>query len=115
MPHTVLDWRPFEYYTYESAIPQLGTRMRFTIRLIPAEAGTRVQMICAKSTGPLLKRKMTDQFVGSKKNQQDILRGVESLRQVILKELAEGTVVLPEAVSVAPEAVAAAVQASLAG
>jgi hypothetical protein len=58
---------------------------------------------------------MTDQFVGSKKNQQDILRGVESLRQVILKELAEGTVVLPEAVSVAPEAVAAAVQASLAG
>ena len=69
----------------------------------PAEAGTRVQMICAKSTGPLLKRKMTDRFVGSKKNQQDILRGVESLRQVILKELAEGTVVLPEAVSVAPE------------
>jgi len=114
-PQAVIDWRPFEYYTYESTMPQVGTQMRFTIRLVPTEAGTRVQLICSRATGPLLKRKLTDQFVSSKKNQQDILRGVESLRQVILKELAEGVVVLPEAVSVAPEQIAAAAQASLAG
>jgi len=114
-PQAVIDWRPFEYYTYESTMPQVGTQMRFTIRLVPTEAGTRVQLICSRATGPLLKRKLTDQFVSSKKNQQDILRGVESLRQVILKELAEGVVVLPEPVSVAPEQIAAAAQASLAG
>jgi len=114
-PQAVIDWRPFEYYTYESTMPQVGTQMRFTIRLVPTEAGTRVQLICSRATGPLLKRKLTDQFVSSKKNQREILRGVESLRQVILKELAEGVVVLPEAVSVAPEQIAAAAQASLAG
>jgi len=115
LPQAVIDWRPFEYYTYESTMPQVGTRMRFTVRLVPTEAGTQLQLVCGRSTGPLLKRKLTDQFVSSKKNQQEILRGVESLRQVILKELAEGVVVLPEAVSVAPEMVAAAVQTSLAG
>jgi hypothetical protein len=86
-----------------------------TMRLVPTEAGTRVQLICGRATGSLIKRKMTDQFLGSKKNQQDVLRGLEALRQVILKELAEGVVVLPQAVSVPPEAVAAAAQASLVG
>ena len=74
-----------------------------------------MQLLCGRSTGPLLKRKLTDQFASSKKNQKEIMRGVETLRQVILKELAEGVVVLPEAVRVAPEQIAAAAQASLAG
>ena len=115
IPQTVMDWRPFEYYTYESNIPQVGTHMMFTVRLIPSEAGTRVQMLCAKSTGPLLKRKVTDQVVRSQKNQKEIRRGMETLRQIILKELEEGVAVRQEPVSVAPEQISAAAQASLAG
>ena len=41
--HTVLDWRPFDYYTIE--ISGAGGRQKMalnTVRLEPTEAGTRV-------------------------------------------------------------------------
>jgi hypothetical protein len=49
--HAIVDWQPFEYYTYESdgAIP--GARNHVTVYLHPLEKGTRVIGVCGKSFG----------------------------------------------------------------
>lgn len=114
IPHAILDWRPFEYYTWNTDIPGMSTQALTTVRLIPSEVGTRMLFIVGYSTGPADERKLTDQYVGSEYRQGAEMT-VEALRQTILRELAEGVVVLAEPARVAPEAVAAAAQASLSG
>jgi hypothetical protein len=58
---------------------------------------------------------MVDQQIGSPEFQRHSLEAAEKLRALIVQQLEQGVVVLPEVVSVAPEAVAAAAQASLSG
>ena len=49
--HAIVDWQPFEYYTYESdgAVP--GTRNHVTVYLHPSEEGTKITGVCGKSFG----------------------------------------------------------------
>ena len=49
--HTIVDWQPFEYYTYESDGVVPGTCNHITVYLHPSEAGTRVVGVCGKSFG----------------------------------------------------------------
>lgn len=56
-PHTILDWHPYEYYTYEETrnIPR-GCRCLVTIRFTAVEGGTRVSVVGGRITGAVLGR-----------------------------------------------------------
>jgi hypothetical protein len=49
--HAIVDWQPFEHYTYESEGAVPGTRNYVTVYLHPLEKGTRVIGVCGKSFG----------------------------------------------------------------
>jgi uncharacterized protein YndB with AHSA1/START domain len=110
---TVLDWRPFEYFTYNSLTPVEGVTMLITERFLPIEGGTRAQVICARAAGPEPGRGMVDQHIGSPEFRQACLEAAERLRELIVRQLEQGAVVLPELVAVTPEAVSSAARASL--
>jgi len=107
----VLDWRPFEYYTYEMPAPA-GLTITITTRFIPIEGGTRVLEICAKPQGSIVARNVAK--LGSGKFKAESQRGAHALREIIMKELDSGKTVRPEASSVSPDEVSEAAQASLA-
>jgi len=115
IPQTVLDWRPFEYFTYESQMPVEDVTVMVTERFLPIEGGTRAQVICARATGPEPGRGMVDQHIGSPEFRRESLEAAERLRQLIVQQLQQGVAVSPTPAKVTPEAVAAAAQASLAG
>ncbi|HEX9676867.1 MAG TPA: hypothetical protein VGA07_12910, partial [Anaerolineales bacterium] len=115
IPQTVLDWRPFEYFTYESQMPVEDVTVMVTERFLPIEGGTRAQVTCAKATGPPGKREMVDQHVSSPQFLSESLGAMEKLRELIVLQLQQGVAVSPTPARVTPEAVAAAAQASLAG
>jgi uncharacterized protein YndB with AHSA1/START domain len=109
----VVDWRPFEYYTYETDLP-MGTKALITTRFIPVDGGaaTKVIGICGWPQGPLVKRKVVGMFRA--KMAQETQEGLDLLRQKIMEELDSGVAVRPQAVVVPEEQVAAAVSASVA-
>ncbi|MGH2620655.1 MAG: DUF2652 domain-containing protein [Anaerolineales bacterium] len=110
----VLDWRPFDYYTFETEMP-MGTTALISVRFIEVEGGqaTRVLGICGKPEGNLLGRGV---LTMSRSNvRKDIQRGLVALRETILHELESGAAVRPQAIHVPEEQVAAAVNASVAG
>jgi hypothetical protein len=106
----VLDWRPFEYYTYEMDVP-FGLTISFTTRFIPIEGGTRVLGICGRPEGSFIGRNLVRPMAS--KFRRDNQAEVEKLRKIIMKELESGETVRPETSSVASDQVAAAAQASL--
>ena len=107
----VLDWRPFEYYTIEMAVPG-GLTVLITTRFIPIEGGTRVLGLCSKPEGSIVARNIAKLARG--KAQADGQKRVDVLREVIMKELDSGATVRPEAFTVPAEEVTAAARASLA-
>ncbi len=110
IPQTVLDWRPFEYYTYETALGP-GLLGKITTRFIPIEGGTRVVGLCGGLRGSVVARKMAGLMrakVGA-----EFQEGVDTLREIIIQELESGAAVTPEATSVPADQIAAAAQASL--
>jgi len=114
IPQTVLDWRPFEYFTYEALTPVEGVTVLVTERFLPIERGTRAQVICARATGPQPGREMVDQHFGSPEFRRECLEAAERLRELIVQHLEQGMAVSPAPARVTPEAVAAAAEASLA-
>jgi len=111
--HAVLDWRPFEYYTYESDMP-MGAKSLVTTQFVPADGGqaTRVLAICGKPQGNFLARGALG--VVRSKVIQEVEAGLAALRKIILKELESGVALRPLAVPVPEDQVAASVSASVA-
>jgi len=111
--HAVLDWRPFEYYTYETEMP-MGAKSLITMRLSPAAGveATNVLGICSKPQGSLLARGALG-VVRSKIIKQ-VEEGLMALRKIILEELESGVALRPHRFVVPEEQVAAAVSASVA-
>jgi hypothetical protein len=109
---TILDWQPFEYYTFERPSFLPGTSNTFTIRFAPTENGTRVTDLAGRTKGPLVGRALNDMFlrlVGRR-----VMRaGQAALVQRIEEELAAGKAVRPARVEMSEEQVQAAVAASL--
>jgi Protein of unknown function (DUF2652) len=109
--HAIVDWRPFDYYSYEAQMGPglLGT---FTTRFVATEGGTRVISTVGRLQGSAFAR-----------NKFKLQRGkfaiarqeaVDAFRDFIIQELETGATVRPEASSVPAEQVTAAAQASLA-
>jgi uncharacterized protein YndB with AHSA1/START domain len=111
IPQPVLDWRPFEYYTIEMPMPG-GLKVKITTRFIPTETGTRVLGLCSEPEGSMIARNIAKLVRGQAATNSQ--KGVDALREIIMKELEAGTAVRPEASSVSEEQVSAAAQASLA-
>ena len=111
--HAVLDWKPFEYYTYETEMP-MGAKSLITTLLIPVAGGqtTKVLGICSKPEGNLLARGAL--AVMRPKVIQTVEAGSEALRKIILEELESGVALRPQRVVVPEEQVVAAVNASVA-
>jgi len=111
--HAVLDWKPFEYYTYETEMP-MGAKSLITTQLISVAGGqiTKVLGICSKPEGNLLARGAL--AVMRSKVIQTVEAGLAALRKIILEELESGVALRPVAVVVPEEQVAAAVNASVA-
>ncbi len=109
--HAIVDWRPFEYYTYESPMGP-GLSGTITVRFIPIEGGTRVIGIGGQPQGPFIARKMAKLF--RSKALKEIEQLGDDFREVVMRELESGTTVRPEASSVPGDQVTAAVRASLA-
>ena len=111
VPQPVLDWRPFEYYTYEMAVPG-GLMVNFTTRFIPVEGGTRVIGMCSKPQGSVIARNIMKLMVG--KAQRDSQKGVDRLKKIIMEELEAGTAVRPRAGQIDPDKITEAARTSLA-
>ena len=109
--HAIVDWRPFEYYTYETQIGP-GLSGTITTRFIATEGGTQVISILGRLQGSLIARKRFKLKQG--KFVAGIQNGVDAFRDFIIQELETGATVRPEASNVPADQVTAAAQASLA-
>ncbi len=109
--HAIVDWRPFEYYTYETLIGP-GLSGTITTRFMPTQGGTRVISILGRLQGSIIARNRFKLKQG--KFVAGIQKGVDAFRDFIIRELETGATVRPEASSVPADQVTAAAQASLA-
>ena len=109
--HAIVDWRPFDYYSYEAQIgPTLsGT---FTTRFVPTESGTRVIAMVGRLKGSAFARNKFKLQLG--KFVEARQEAIEAFRDFITQELETGATVRPEASSVPEELVTEAAKASLA-
>ena len=57
---TVVDWQPFDGYTFQTAGSFKGSSLLFTVLLTSIEGGTRISCSVGKSTGPLVSRMLED-------------------------------------------------------
>ncbi len=88
-----------------------GLSVIITTRFIPVDGGTRVLGLCSKPRGSIVARNVAKLARG--RAQSNSQKGVDALKEVIIKELESGKAVRPEASSVPPDQVAAAAQASV--
>jgi len=109
--HAIVDWRPFEYYTYETSMGPTLSGI-FTVRLIPTEGGTRVIAICGQPQGSIIARNLAKILRG--KLVKQIEQMGEEFRKVVLQELESGKAVRPELTTVTTDEVTKAAKASLA-
>ncbi len=111
----VLDWRPFDYYTYETPMP-MGLACAITIRFSPIDGGraTRVTGLVGKPHGGFLPRLLVGLPMVRNRIIADTEANWQSLRQRILEELESGAAVRAEAGQVNDGQVGAAVKSSLA-
>lgn len=115
VPQPVLDWRPFDYYTYETQMP-MGLACVITIRFDPIDEGraTRVVGLMGKPQGGLLPRLLMSAPPMMKMVISNVEAGWQALEQVVLDELESGAVVRSETAAVEEEQLGQAVKASLA-
>lgn len=94
--HTVVDWQPFEQYTYQSKGFFRWDSALITTQLTPTENGTRVITRIGKVMGPFVTRVIEDvitRFVAVR----PLNEGCQILLDVIEQDLAEGRLTQPTA------------------
>jgi uncharacterized protein YndB with AHSA1/START domain len=109
--HAIVDWRPFEYYTYEAQMTP-GVLGSFTTRFIPSDGGTRVVAIVGRLQGSVIARNKIKLQRG--KLEATRQKVVDAFRDFIVQELETGATVRPEASDIPKGQVTAAARASLA-
>jgi hypothetical protein len=109
--HAIVDWRPFDYYTFEAKIGP-GVSGAFTTRYVPTESGTRVIALAGRLQGSALARNKIK--LQRRKLAAGRKEAIDAFRDFIIQELKTGATVRPEASSVPADQVTAAAQASLA-
>ncbi len=110
--HTVLDWRPFEYYTVQIPDEAPRTTYLLTYHLTPTAHGTRFSVARSHSKGPLLLRLLND-LVGRFLATRFYSTGALALQQRMEQDLAEGKVVQTEPIEIPGSELSKAVEESL--
>lgn len=111
IPQLIVDWRPFEYYTYETPMPA-NLKGLITVRFMATAGGTKVIGLCGRLEGPAIARGVVRLMRG--KFEADTRKSHELLRQRVIQELESGVAVSPPVTSVPEEQVVAAAHASAA-
>lgn len=109
---TIVEWRPFEQFSWEGTTPFLKTKLLSTIRLEPVETGTRVTMGFGRAQGPLLNRlgwNFVLRFFGARV----ITNGMRRVEDRLAEEIRSGALILPPASSITDKEVAMAASDSL--
>jgi hypothetical protein len=112
--HAVVDWRPFDYYTYESAGALPETINLVTTYLEPTATGTKMVGVCGKTMGPETASLENDAFI--LENVPEAARnGCQALLDRIQGDIELGVIIQPAKPPIDLEAVDEAVRASLTG
>ena len=110
--HTVLDWRPFEYYTIQADGDVPRTTFLMTLYLSPTDHGTKLTIAGSRSKGPLVLRLLND-LLSILLHLRFYSNGVSALQQRIEKDIAEGKVIQTEPVEIPGSELSRAVEDSL--
>lgn len=92
MVETVLDWRPFEYFTVTQDVPQ-AVLMTITFQLLPTEMGTHLSYICSLQPQiPLpMPAKLKLAAVKSELDKLKVKEAYEKIEQLIIEENQAGS------------------------
>ena len=104
-PQLILDWRPFEQFTTDDANPW-GLTTRITCKLEPTQDGTRLINLMGKPRGRGL-RLMLFILLAKFVFARQVAKSVETLRQRILQDLADGIAFVSPPIDVDKDQVAA--------
>jgi uncharacterized protein YndB with AHSA1/START domain len=110
--HAVIDWRPFEYYTYESSGALPNTCNHVTIFLEPNDGGTRVVGVCSHTIGSEPAAKENDAIV-LENVPTFAQQGCQALLDRVQRDLELGIIFQPATPSIDGGAVEQAVHAAL--
>ncbi|MCI0553889.1 MAG: hypothetical protein L0287_23310, partial [Anaerolineae bacterium] len=89
--HTIIDWQPFTYYTFEGEAFLPKTKFLFTYYLNPTEQGTHLLAASSRAKGPLLLQLLNDlvaRFIAP----NIYASGARALKQIILDDIALGKI-----------------------
>ncbi len=112
----IVDWQPFQQYTFETPGLFPKTTMLCTISLMPIDSGTRVSMRLGRTRGTKPLAVLTDlgMRVVARFMIKDIKKDIRHLQDRIEEEMAEGKVVQLNSVDIPSDQIEAAVVDSLA-
>ena len=91
---SIVEWRPFEQFSFESTTPVPKTISPCTIRLEQVDTGTRVTIAYGRTRGPLLSRFVVN-FVAKFFVSRDIKKGMRAVMAKLDEEIRSGELVLP--------------------
>lgn len=110
--HAVVDWRPFEYYTYESAGALPDTCNLVSIYLNPIEGGTRIVGACSRTIGSKSASVENDAFI-LENVPEGAREGCRALFNRIQGDIELGVIVQPAAPSISLDSVDEAISKAL--
>lgn len=108
----IVDWRPFEYFTFEVPGPLPGTKNLVTTELTATASGTHVTASCSKTSGPETVRSKNDALI-LENLPTSTMQGFEKLHERVQADIELGVIVRPQATSLASEHVEAELASSL--
>lgn len=111
-PQTIVDWQPFEQYTYTPELPG-GLTGLVTIQLTPHEKGTNVANLWKVEKGNVILRKLL-QIFGKTLFLPMLRKYYANSRLQIEKDIEAGILVRPEAIEVNLEEIGRSIRQSLA-
>jgi len=112
--HAIIDWQPFEYYTYESDGVIPGSCNHVTIYLHPTEEGTKVVGVCGKSFGDESACTDNDKFLLENVS-QEAQNGCKSLNDRVRGDLDLGIIVQASSFESTTGQIESAVESSISG
>jgi uncharacterized protein YndB with AHSA1/START domain len=100
-PQRIVDWQPFEQYTWNGTIPGVTTILTF--RLEPTKDGTRLIHLVGKARGNWFLSTMINilvKFILSQMYEQMYDKNAQRLLQRIQQDLADGTAIISPSVEI---------------
>lgn len=111
--HTVLDWNPFSYYTFESYDNDFEMMLAYTFHLKPLDKHTNLMMTLGMPGGHTTEAKQKfDEFEASLVEQGDFIMG--NIKSVLARITASGELAAVKSTQIASEEITNAAAASLA-